>query len=106
MTRGGSTARCGLPSVGRFHSTEARRSRTGDRFLEDRLRGATGDPSVVAGPDGSFYISGISNNFGGMSVSRGTVVDDHIYWSFPVRTVFGSSIDKELLAVDPTTGSV
>jgi len=68
---------------------------------------SNGDPWVAVGPDGTFYISGISNNFVGMSISRGTVTPDGISWSDPVRATFGSSgTDKEALAVDQNTGSV
>ena len=68
---------------------------------------SNGDPWVAVGPDGAFYISGISNNFLGMSISRGTVTEDGISWSDPVRATFGSSgTDKEALAIDQNTGSI
>jgi len=68
---------------------------------------SNGDPTVAVGPDGTFYVAGISNNFRGMSVSRGTVGKDGITWTFPVQAVTGSgTIDKELLAVDQVSGTV
>lgn len=68
---------------------------------------SNGDPAVAVGPDGTFYIAGISNGFRGMSVSRGTVGNNGISWSFPVQAVTGSGlIDKELLAVDQASGAL
>ncbi len=68
---------------------------------------SNGDPWVAVGPGGTFYISGISNNFRGMSISAGTVTPDGISWSDPVQATFGSNgTDKEALAVDQNTGSV
>jgi hypothetical protein len=68
---------------------------------------SNGDPWLAVGPDGSFYVSGISNNFRGMSISRGTVTADGISWSNPVQATFGSSgTDKEALAIDLLYGSI
>lgn len=65
---------------------------------------SNGDPWVVATQDGTFFVSGISHNFVGMSVSRGTITEDGISWGDPVQATFGSSgTDKEALAYDPTT---
>lgn len=68
---------------------------------------SNGDPWVVTAPDGSFYISGISTNFNGMSVSHGYFDGKGISWSDPVQAIRpGGSIDKEAMAVDQNTGTV
>ncbi len=68
---------------------------------------SNGDPWVAVGPDGTFYVSGIANNFRGMSISRGTVGNDGITWSSPVLATSGANgTDKEALVVDQTTGTV
>jgi len=68
---------------------------------------SNGDPQVAVGPDGTFYVSGISNNFRGMSISRGTITPDGISWTDPVQATFGSAnTDKEALAVDQNTGTI
>jgi len=66
---------------------------------------SNGDPWVVVDPDGNFYIGGISHNFLGMSVSRGTITEDGIAWSDPVQATFGASgTDKDAMAWDVNSG--
>ncbi|MBI1747382.1 MAG: exo-alpha-sialidase [Acidobacteria bacterium] len=70
-------------------------------------RWSNGDPALAIGPDGSFYVSGISSNFNGMSISRGVAGPDGVAWNTPVEAVSrGGLIDKEWLAVDQATGRV
>jgi len=66
---------------------------------------SNGDPWVVTDGAGTFYVGGISFNFLGMSVSRGTITEDGIAWSDPVEATYGASgTDKDALVFDADRG--
>lgn len=73
------------------------------------LTDISGDPSVVALPDGTWLHAAIDlGNDDGVAVSRGRVMGSGVGWDPPLSHVTGGGelLDKPYLDVDPVTGVV